>query len=470
MFKSFYSRLMLLNIIITVIVIIVTSMLLLGLLSGYIVNDRSRTLTEEADRVNQMTVFYINNRNDAVEDFYKMSLRNVSNRIRGIIYIVDRRGNVISSDNASETVNMSKIDAAFAQKVLSGKKTVEVGNLDGLYNHTFLTVGVPLAFGDEIVGATYLAMPMPEINRYKYHIFRITISAITTAIIVAMVISYIYSRKASKPIMDLNNAAKAVANGNFDVKVSTDGDSEMAELSSNFNAMVESLKSLEDMRSSFIANVSHELRTPMTTISGFVEGIMDGTIPPEKRDTYLKIVLDETKRLARLVTELLQLARIDAGTMQLNIREFDINELIRITILKFESRINEKALDIDIDFENENEPVLADKDTVQRVVTNLFDNAIKFNYQNGYIKIVVKRHTGKIEISIEKSGLGIEPDELLHIWERFYKTDKSRSYDKKGMGLGLYLVQGIIAAHDEKIWVESEKNKWARFTFTLKKA
>lgn len=461
---------MLLNIIITVIVIIVTSMLLLGLLSGYIVNDRSRTLTEEADRVNQMTVFYINNRNDAVEDFYKMSLRNVSNRIRGIIYIVDRRGNVISSDNASETVNMSKIDADFAQKVLSGKKTVEVGNLDGLYNHTFLTVGVPLAFGDEIVGATYLAMPMPEINRYKYHIFRITISAITTAIIVAMVISYIYSRKASKPIMDLNNAAKAVANGNFDVKVSTDGDSEMAELSSNFNAMVESLKSLEDMRSSFIANVSHELRTPMTTISGFVEGIMDGTIPPEKRDTYLKIVLDETKRLARLVTELLQLARIDAGTMQLNIREFDINELIRITILKFESRINEKALDIDIDFENENEPVLADKDTVQRVVTNLFDNAIKFNYQNGYIKIAVKRHNGKIEISIENSGIGIEPDELLHIWERFYKTDKSRSYDKKGMGLGLYLVQGIIAAHDEKIWVESEKNKWARFTFTLKKA
>lgn len=461
---------MLLNIIITVIVIIVTSMLLLGLLSGYIVNDRSRTLTEEADRVNQMTVFYINNRNDAVEDFYKMSLRNVSNRIRGIIYIVDRRGNVISSDNASETVNMSKIDAAFAQKVLSGKKTVEVGDLDGLYNHTFLTVGVPLAFGDEIVGATYLAMPMPEINRYKYHIFRITISAITTAIIVAMVISYIYSRKASKPIMDLNNAAKAVANGNFDVKVSTDGDSEMAELSANFNAMVESLKSLEDMRSSFIANVSHELRTPMTTISGFVEGIMDGTIPPEKRDTYLKIVLDETKRLARLVTELLQLARIDAGTMQLNIREFDINELIRITILKFESRINEKALDIDIDFENENEPVLADKDTVQRVVTNLFDNAIKFNYQNGYIKIAVKRHNGKIEISIENSGIGIEPDELLHIWERFYKTDKSRSYDKKGMGLGLYLVQGIIAAHDEKIWVESEKNKWARFTFTLKKA
>lgn len=461
---------MLLNIIITVIVIIVTSMLLLGLLSGYIVNDRSRTLTEEADRVNQMTVFYINNRNDAVEDFYKMSLRNVSNRIRGIIYIVDRRGNVISSDNASETVNMSKIDADFAQKVLSGKKTVEVGDLDGLYNHTFLTVGVPLAFGDEIVGATYLAMPMPEINRYKYHIFRITISAITTAIIVAMVISYIYSRKASKPIMDLNNAAKAVANGNFDVKVSTDGDSEMAELSSNFNAMVESLKSLEDMRSSFIANVSHELRTPMTTISGFVEGIMDGTIPPEKQDTYLKIVLDETKRLARLVTELLQLARIDAGTMQLNIRGFDINELIRITILKFESRINEKALDIDIDFENENEPVLADKDTVQRVVTNLFDNAIKFNYQNGYIKIAVKRHNGKIEISIENSGIGIEPDELLHIWERFYKTDKSRSYDKKGMGLGLYLVQGIIAAHDEKIWVESEKNKWARFTFTLKKA
>ena len=313
---------MLLNIIITVIVIIVTSMLLLGLLSGYIVNDRSRTLTEEADRVNQMTVFYINNRNDAVEDFYKMSLRNVSNRIRGIIYIVDRRGNVISSDNASETVNMSKIDAAFAQKVLSGKKTVEVGDLDGLYNHTFLTVGVPLAFGDEIVGATYLAMPMPEINRYKYHIFRITISAITTAIIVAMVISYIYSRKASKPIMDLNNAAKAVANGNFDVKVTENGDTEMAELSSNFNAMVESLKSLEDMRSSFIANVSHELRTPMTTISGFVEGIMDGTIPPEKRDTYLKIVLDETKRLARLVTELLQLARIDAGTMQLNIISF----------------------------------------------------------------------------------------------------------------------------------------------------
>lgn len=470
MFRSVYSKIMLINLVITIVIVVASTGLLFGLLNSYMIEDRSKSLSDEADRLNNLTVFYISNHNPNVERLYYMSLNDISNRINGVIFIVDSFGNLIHSDNASEHIDTSKIpEMQIAQRVREGEKIVNVGDFGGLFETTYLTVGVPLYFEGTGVGATFLSMPVPEINRYKYQMFRIFFSSVSVATVIAMMISYAYSRRVSRPLKDLSVAAKKVSAGDFDVRVSERGKGEIAELSRSFNLMVSSLGNLEDMRSSFIANVSHELRTPMTTISGFIEGILDHTIPEGSEEKYLQIVLDETKRLARLVGELLDLARMDAGTVQLNIKPFDINELIRITILRFEKQINAKSVSVNIDFQQEQANVTADKDSISRVLTNLFENALKFNFEHGYIDIKVKSKGGKYEISVENSGIGIDEEEITHVWERFYKTDKSRAYDKKGMGLGLYLVHNTLAAHGEKIWVESEKDHWARFTFTLKK-
>ena len=282
---------------------------------------------------------------------------------------------------------------------------------------------------------------------------------------------YFYSKKISRPIREMNKAAKNIAKGKYDTEVKAYGNTDIAQLAENFNKMSKSLKALEAMRSSFISDVSHELRTPMTTISGFVEGILDGTIAEEDKEKYLKIVLDETKRLARLVTKLLMLSRFDSGKSALNFKRFDINELIRVTILRFEKQITDKKLDVGIDFEHDSEFVFADKDSISQVMTNLIDNAIKFNIEGGYIKIRVESDFDyKISITVENSGIGMDEEELQYIFERFYKSDKSRSFDKNGMGLGLYMVSSIINNHGEKIKAESEKDKWARFSFTLKKS
>jgi signal transduction histidine kinase len=224
------------------------------------------------------------------------------------------------------------------------------------------------------------------------------------------------------------------------------------------------------MRSSFVANVSHELRTPMTTISGFVEGILDGTIAEEKRPQYLEIVLDESRRLSRLVSDLLDLDKIERNQQPLDLKEFDVNELLRLNLIKLERRVEDKRLNVEVEFENDPQKVLAEKDSIARVVVNLLDNAVKFADEGGYIGVKTGTSGNDVFVAVENSGLGMEPDELERIFDRFYKTDKSRSADKIGVGLGLYIVKNIIKNHGKQIWAESALGEYTRFTFTLQTA
>jgi signal transduction histidine kinase len=232
--------------------------------------------------------------------------------------------------------------------------------------------------------------------------------------------------------------------------------------------MAVALQNIEEMRRGFVANVSHELRTPMTSIRGFVDGILDGTIPPEKQNQYLTIVKDETIRLNRLVNDLLDLARMEAGEVKLNISVFDINELVRKCVIKLESLLLEKGLTVDANFEEEDLPVKADSDSIERVIYNLMHNAIKFTPENGEIRVKTYVEKDKAIISVEDTGKGIAESEIPYIFERFYKTDKSRSADRTGVGLGLAIVRNIIVSHNETIKVESEEGHGTRFIFTLR--
>jgi signal transduction histidine kinase len=231
--------------------------------------------------------------------------------------------------------------------------------------------------------------------------------------------------------------------------------------------MADSLQRSEQRRNDFIANVSHELKTPMTTISGFADGLLDGTIPREQQDKYLVIIADETRRLSRLVRSMLDLSRMEgAGSDLARRREFDISEVVLSTLLSFEARDSDKRLDVDLQVPENHINVLGDPDAITRVVYNLMDNAIKFAYPGSTLGVSLWKNDGKAYVSVRDTGETIPSADLPYIFDRFHKSDRSRSLDRDGVGLGLYLVKRILDAHGEDIAVTS-RDGVTDFVFTL---
>jgi len=265
----------------------------------------------------------------------------------------------------------------------------------------------------------------------------------------------------------MTNAARDISSGNWKTRIHLKGNDEIKVLADSFNQMVDNLENLEKMRRDFIANVSHELRTPMTSINGFIEGILDGTIPEDKQKYYLNIVKEEVKRLYRLVSDLLDIARMESGETKVNLTAFDICEVIRLSVIQLQQFIEDKNINFRANFEQESMHVYADRDAIQRVMINLIHNAIKFTPEGGSISVSVRDIKGKAEITVSDTGQGIPAEDLPFVFERFHKADKSRGKDKTGVGLGLYIVKNIIKAHNENITVESEYGKGTTFSLSL---
>jgi len=227
------------------------------------------------------------------------------------------------------------------------------------------------------------------------------------------------------------------------------------------------LKINEDSRKSFVANVSHELKTPMTSIGGFIDGMMDGTIPAGQEKKYLGIVSNEVKRLSRMVVSMLNLSKIEAGEIELSPIIYDVTAQVFETLLSFEKTINEKHIDIEGFEEMGSVLMRADKDLVQQVIYNLLDNAVKFTPENGTISVFAENDGETTTVTVRNSGQGISEEEISRIFERFYKVDKSRSYDTKGVGLGLYIVKTIINMHDGEITASSKQGEYTEFSFEI---
>lgn len=253
------------------------------------------------------------------------------------------------------------------------------------------------------------------------------------------------------------------------MRVQVTSEDEMGQLAMSFNNMANSLTNSEGMRRSFIANVSHELKTPMTTIAGFIDGILDGTIPQGEQSKYLHIVSGEVKRLSRLVKSMLDLSRIDSGDMQIHPCSFDITNTVVNTLLTFEQAIDEKGIEIGGLEEAAPVTVWGDQDLLHQVVYNLLENAVKFTNQGGSIRVGIIDSVDRTTVTIENTGPGIAPEDLPMIFDRFYKGDKSRSRDKNGMGLGLYLVRTILQLHGGNIQVSSIQGQYCRFEFYIPK-
>lgn len=300
---------------------------------------------------------------------------------------------------------------------------------------------------------------------------RIFIFAAIVVVPLSFIMAYAVIRKQSKPIKEMSDAARSYSRGDFSPRVHTEGrQDEVGELAEAFNAMADSLERSEQSRRDLIANVSHELKTPMTTISGFADGILDGTIPKEKEGEYLTVISSETKRLSRLVRGMLDMSQLQSVTpMELSRRSFDLLEVVCQSLLSLESKITSRGLDVETVLPEEPVYAVGDGDAITQVVHNLLDNAAKFAEPGTAIILKLWREEGRCYVSVANRGETIPKEELPLIFERFHKTDKSRSRDRDGVGLGLYIVKTILDSHGGSIYVTS-RDGLTTFTFSLKLA
>lgn len=300
---------------------------------------------------------------------------------------------------------------------------------------------------------------------------RTVINSSAWVMLAAVIAIYFITDRIISPLKNMTNAAKSFGKGDFTTRVAVYGSDEVAALGNAFNNMADSLQNLEKMRSSFLASVSHDLRTPMTTIAGFIDGIMSGAIPEDKREYYLQIISSEIHRLSRLVSQILDISRLESGDRKMNFTTFDVAEVARIVLLSFEKKIDEKKLDVNFFADDENEMlVYADKDAIHQVIYNLCHNAIKFSREGGKLEIRISEFGAKqVKISVYDEGASISKEESRKIFDRFYKIDQSRGLDKSGVGLGLYICKTIIDSHEETIDVNSVEGESCEFFFTLKK-
>lgn len=349
------------------------------------------------------------------------------------------------------------------------------GNLGGALSDIHFIVAAPVEVDGVTAGYVFSTQPIVGgLTPYIAGIFRMFFIAALFALALTFIIVYLVSRRLANPLQQMSAAAKQYATGDFSTRVAIKrgrirlfGHDEVDELVTAFNTMAQALATLEMSRRSFVANVSHELKTPMTTIGGFIDGILDGTISEDKEKQYLKIVSDEVKRLSRLVTGMLNMSKIEAGELDIKPQKFDISEMLFMTLLSFEQVIENKHIEIRGLETMKPNPLTADKDMINQVVYNLVDNAVKFTPDSGYIEVSSKADAEKIILKIKNSGKGIPSEEIEKIFERFYKVDKSRSYDVKGAGMGLYIIKTIVELHGGHISARSEYGEYAEFIVQL---
>ena len=317
------------------------------------------------------------------------------------------------------------------------------------------------------------SVPTARITRKSLDSFKINLIVALSVLVLAMPLVWWIVNRQTKPIKLMTAAARRMAHGKMDVRVSA-GDADTAELNDlavAFNNMAQALAKSEQKRQEFVANVSHELKTPMTTISGYMDGMLDGTIPEDQHPKYMEMISGEVKRLSRLVRSMLEISRIqDQGIPAERRRTFDLCQTVGEVLLSFEQKINGKKIEVETDLPDQGAKTIADPDSITQVVYNLIDNAVKFCPEQGTLSLRIRETKGnKYLVSVRNTGPTIPADELPLVFDRFHKTDKSRSMDRDGVGLGLYIVKTIILSHEEDIYVTS-RDGVTEFSFTLPKA
>ena len=393
-----------------------------------------------------------------------------------VIWVVDSDNKIWAAVDPSEKTQITEDEIIvyyneMMDDVEQGKIVKVHSNDDEFFKNPVITIAYPIISEDTntVVGSVFVHQSVEMVGKTMGIIYSRIIIAGIIAAIASMIVAMFLAWNITRPITVVTRATKELAKGNFNVRIQNDAPDEIGQLARTFNDVAEELGKNEHIRQTFVADVSHELRSPMTSIQGLISGMLDGTISEGEREQYLNIILSETKRLTKLVNNLLDLTKMESNTMQPEKKMFDINELICRALFTFESKINAKNIDVDINFCNEKQEVEADPDKISQVLVNIIENAVKFIPEGGKLSIYTTETQASVFVNINNTGDPIPPDEIKYLFERFYKADKSRNREKEGTGLGLAIVKKILDSHGQKIWVESTAEGGTTFTFTLKK-
>ena len=462
----------------TTVLILLLALLLLGgafrvLVGRYLEQNTHAQLRTDALALAELVAAY-----DAAGDLQHENLRTnltLASLVSGADTVVlDSLGNVIlcsevdlQCPHLGLTINQNFVDQVFREG-----SSFDTGSIPELYAENRYFVSVPIVShrtGADI-GLVVVSMPTGDTQALMEGIADIQVTVSLLVILIAVVVMSVSTRNECRPLREMAQAARDFGHGNLKARVRTGGHNseEVDELAVAFNNMAESLEKSEYQRQEFVANVSHELKTPMTTIGGYVDGMLDGTIPPERHRYYMQIVSDETKRLSRLVRSMLDISRLQdqGGIPEEKKTRFDMEECIGEVLITFEQKIVAKNLDVQVDLPEHPVFTRADKDAVTQVVYNLLDNAVKFCNTGGELGLKLRIGGSKLYVTISNQGNTIPPEELPLVFDRFHKIDKARNRSQEGWGLGLYIVKTLVCSHGENISVASRDGK-TEFTFTM---
>lgn len=392
------------------------------------------------------------------------SLDGAASALGADLWLVKADGTVTydSSDRLTGTALLNFDPAA------GGENYYMVGDYYGYYpDDDVITVSAPITANFTTYGYVMIHQPMSVIRNARDSVLDVQYLIFLLFFALTLFLLLLVRVIVLKPLSRINTAAMEYAQGNLKYELILHSQDEMGQLADTLNYMAHELSNTEEYQRKFISNVSHDFRSPLTSIKGYLEAMLDGTIPPEMQEKYMHIVISETERLTALTKSTLELQSLQARKMSLDLTTFDMNQVIRSTVASFEGICQSRRLMLELIFHAETMPVKADKVKIQQVLYNLLDNAIKFSHDNASILIETVDKHGKVFVSVKDFGVGIPRDSIKKIWSRFYKTDSSRGKDKKGTGLGLSIVREIIVAHGENIDVISTEGIGSEFIFSL---
>lgn len=466
--RSLFSRYFSLCAWIILVSITVLGVILLVMAGDYFKDDRIDMLERKAHQAaNIVSMNYLTNQQMYL-DFRALtaSFSILSTAVEADIFLTDTAGRtIICTDVGSCSHKTYVISEAVMREVINGEHR-SIGRLGGIYPEQFYVVGVPVRVNDVVIGAVFTATTAAAMSTFVVELLQMFLIASCIIIFLAFVAIYFSTSTLVNPLRAMAKAADSFARGDFSIRVPVEGDIEVEQLASAFNNMASSLALQESIGRSFVANVSHELRTPMTSIGGFIDGMLDGTIAKEQYNHYLQLVSNEVKRLTRMVVSMLNISRIEAGEMQLKAQVVDVNEIVCRAMLGFEQQLESKHIDVR-GLDSPKVFVSADPDMLHQICHNLIENAVKFTNEHGSIEVSYQSDGKLVLTTIRNSGEGIPKEEIPKLFERFYKSDRSRGADTKGVGLGLHIVKSLVHLHGGGITVRSAEGEYTEFEFSL---
>ena len=431
----------------------------------HVVKERSEALYKEANYIaanyalqyteNKITLRELRSQLDAIDVYLNSS-----------IWIMNRKGQILVRSEISDLPELPLVIEEFDPTDM-GKEYHQIGNFYGLFSSEMLTVLAPISSNMKTIGYVAIHTQMAPLIRESDRILNVTYICFLLIYAFSFILLLLIHFSILKPLKKVNKAVQEYADGNFDYQLLVESSDEIGTLSAGLNYMASRMGNADDYQKKFIANISHDFRSPLTSIRGYVQAMLDGTIPPEFQERYLNIVLNETDRLNKLTQGLLTLNSYNSKESMLEKTDFDIHAIIKNTAASFEGICRQRRISIELVFTDRTLFVNADMGRIQQVLYNLIDNAIKFSREGGVIYITVSERGDKVYVSVKDTGIGIPVKSQQKIWERFYKTDLSRGKDKKGIGLGLSIVREIIQAHGENIDVISTEGVGSEFIFSL---